>query len=86
MRTQSRDTTPEVERILIEGWRAMAPARKLEVMAAMRRLVEPMALAGIREKHPEETGREHRLRLTSRWMPADLMRRAFGWDPDEKGY
>ena len=86
MRTQAEDTSPEVERIMIEGWRAMTPARKLQVMESMRRMVDELALADIRAKHPDETDREHSLRLASRWMPADLMRRAFGWNPDEKGY
>jgi hypothetical protein len=44
-----------------------------------------MALARLREQYPEVCERELALRLASLWIPRDLMIRAFGWDPDERG-
>ena len=40
----------------------------------------------IRRRHPDATSREQQLRLASRWLPAETMRRVFGWDPDREGY
>ena len=38
------------------------------------------------DTHPEASEREIKLRVASRRIPAELMRRAFGWDPDKEGY
>ena len=86
MKPQSRDTPLEIEAILIEGYRAMTPAQKLERVSQMTRAVQELALARIRAQHPDEGEREHRLRLASLWLPAELMRRAFDWDVDQRGY
>lgn len=45
-----------------------------------------LALAGVRSRHPQADERECLLRIASLYLPTDLMRKAFGWDPDEKGY
>jgi hypothetical protein len=48
--------------------------------------VHRLALADIRRRHPQADERERRLRLVSRWIDADTMRRAFEWDPDVISY
>ncbi|MDY7095016.1 MAG: hypothetical protein SX243_18740 [Acidobacteriota bacterium] len=80
------DTDPAAEAILIEGYRAMSVAQKLERVRQLTRAVQELALIDIRRRHPEADERELALRLASRWIEPDLMREAFGWDPDEAGY
>jgi len=80
------DTPPEVEKILIEGYRKMPDWRKFQCIADLNQSLRDAQLAEIRERHPEADERECRLRLASRWIEPELMRKAFGWNPDEKGY
>jgi hypothetical protein len=86
MRTQSPDTHPEVERILVEAYRRMTPAERFRKVGEMNRTMELLALADVRRRYPNADDRECRLRVASRRIPADLMRKAFGWDPDVEGY
>ena len=80
------DTHPDVEARMIEGYRAMSPVRKLEIVAELTRTVNELALADIRRRHPNAGEREQRLRLASRTLDPDLLKRAFGWDVRVEGY
>jgi hypothetical protein len=80
------DTDPAVEALLIEGYRRMSPAQKLERVRALNHAVQELALADIRRRHPDADEREQALRLASRWLDPDLMVRAFGWDVREVDY
>ena len=80
------DTHPAIEAFIIDGYRRMAPAQKLERVAALTRTVQLCALADIRRRHPNATVREQSLRLASRWLEPELMRKAFGWDVDKAGF
>ncbi len=80
------DTDPAIEAILIEGYRRMSPAQKLERVRALTRAVQQLALLDIRRRHPDADEREQALRLASRWLEPELMLRAFGWDVREAGY
>lgn len=80
------DTDPAIEAIVIEGYRRMSPAQKLERVRALTRAVQQLALLDIRRRHPGADEREQSLRLASRWIEPELMRRAFGWDAREVGY
>lgn len=82
-KTVPGDTTPEVEALLIEGYRRMTPAAKLARVQALTLAVQELALLDVRRRYPEASPREQALRVAARWLPADLMRRAFGWDPDQ---
>jgi hypothetical protein len=86
LRSLSSDTDPEAERILIEGYRRMPVWEKLQRVGELNELVQSLAMADIRRRHPDASPRECALRLASRWLDADLMRKAFGWDPDKEGY
>jgi hypothetical protein len=79
-------TDAEAERILVEGYRRMSPSDKLRRVAALNCMVRALALADIRRRHPNASPRECALRLASRTLAPDLMRKAFGWDPDLEGY
>ena len=83
-RTQSRDTTPDAERIQLEAWRRMTPAQKLRI--ELVRASEELARAGIRERHPDADEREVELRLAALRMDRSTMIRLFDWDPEVEGY
>jgi hypothetical protein len=80
------DTDPAVEALLIERYRSMSPAEKLERVRALNHAVQELALADIRRRHPNVDERELSLRLASRWLDPELMLRAFGWDVRKAGY
>lgn len=84
--SSSGDTDPRIEAILIEGYRRMSPAEKLERVRSLTRAVQQLALLDIRRRHPDADEREQALRLASRWIEPELMLRAFGWDVREVGY
>jgi len=86
IRTPLGDTHPSMERILINGYRAMSSIEKLERVRAMTEAIESLALADIRRRHPGADAREQALRLASRRIQPELMRRAFGWDVEAQGY
>lgn len=79
------DTHPDVHRKLIEAYRRMTPAQKLERVQQMNETVLQLAAARIEREYPGIDERELRLRLASLWLDAETMRRAFGWDPDVRG-
>jgi hypothetical protein len=86
MNTQSEDTPPEIERIIIEGYRRMSAAQKLQIMQDLMRTAQLLALGEIQRRHPNASKRELQLRLASRWIEPELMRKAFGWDSEVEGY
>lgn len=85
-RTQSRDTSPEIERRQIDAWRAMSEARKLAIASELTLAAEELTRAGIRERHPSASEREIALRLGALRLDRDTMIRVFGWDPEQQGY
>jgi hypothetical protein len=80
------DTSPEAEKVLIELYRRMPPSWKLKQVLDLNRTVELLAMADIRRRHPDADERELRLRLGSRWLDREIMRKVFGWDPEVEGY
>ena len=82
----TNDTDPRIEALLIEGYRKMSPAQKLERVRALTRAVQELALLDVRRRHPGADAREQALRVASRWIEPELMARAFGWDVREVGY
>ncbi len=82
----TNDTSAEAERILIEGYRAMSSARKLQQVVALTRLSQRMALTRLRRRYGRMSEREERLRLAALWLPRETMIRLSGWDPEKEGY
>jgi hypothetical protein len=80
------DTSPAIEAILIDGYRRMTPADKLERVRALTQSVQQLALADVRRRHPDADQREQALRLASRWLSPELMRLVFDWDVDCRGF
>jgi hypothetical protein len=86
MKPLAEDTPPEIEAILLEGYRRMSAREKLERVCQMRRAVQQLALARISAQYPASTEKERRLRLASLWLTREQMLAAFGWDPEQEGY
>jgi hypothetical protein len=78
MMTLSPDTSPEVERLLIERLRQMPSWRKMELMEEMNRTVRIMALAGLRQRHPEDSPSQRRRRLADLILGPELAARVYG--------
>lgn len=86
MNAPPNDTHPKIEAVLIEGYRKMSAAQKLNRVRALTRAVQELALLDVRRRHPAADVREQALRVASRWIEPDLMARAFGWDARAEGY
>lgn len=76
------DAPPEVQRLVVEGWRRMTPAEKVAQVRRLTDTARRFALAGIRRRHPEASERELRLRLASYWLDRETMVRYLDWDPE----
>jgi hypothetical protein len=86
MKTQSIDTSPVIENMLVEGYRRMSPAQKLQRVEALNQAVRQLATARLRQQYgPDLPARELQLRLAALWLSDETMRRVFGWDPDLQG-
>ena len=85
-RTQSADTSPGAEQVLIEAYRRMPPLEKVRRLTEIIRACEQLALAGIRERHPQASEWEIRLRLAALRLDRETVVRVFGWDPAREGY
>lgn len=85
-RSPARDTPPEVEAILLEGYRRMSPAEKLGRVLDLNRAVEDLARARLRKQYgPNLPEREERLRLAALHLDRETMIRVFDWDPEVHG-
>ena len=72
------DTSPETERVLFAMLRDMPPWRKLEMVAQLNQTARDLALAGLRERHPDATPEELRRRLADIILGPELASRAYG--------
>ena len=79
------DTRPEIERMMVEAYRRMAPAQKLRRAWELTRAARLLAMVRLREQHPTADARELALRLAALRFDHDTMIRAFAWDPREHG-
>ena len=76
------DTPLHIVHILLDLYRRMTPAQRAARMLEMCRAAGRLAEAGVRRQFPHADENEIRLRTAARWLPADLMRKAYGFDPD----
>jgi hypothetical protein len=79
-------TDPKIRARMPELYRRMSPEEKLRPVLALNAFTRELALTDIHRRHPDESPREHLLRLASRTMDPELLKRATGWDRLEKGY
>jgi len=78
MTTLSPDTHPEIERLQIERLRQMPSWRNMTLMAEMNQTVRTLALAGLRQRHPDDTPAQRRRRLADLLLGPDLAARVYG--------
>lgn len=76
------DTSEEAWARLEQGLRRMTPADRVARSVSLTILAHRAALAWIRRTHPDETERQHRLRLAARYIDPETMRAAFGTPHD----
>jgi len=86
MKTQSIDTPPKIERIIMEGYRSMSFSKKVNLIGELNAMLESFVRSDVRSRHPDADEREIRLRVASRRIPPELMKKAFGWDVEKEGY
>jgi hypothetical protein len=70
------DTSAAAERVLIEGYRRMTPARKASQVDSLTLAVQQLALARLRAESPESTDAELHLKVAALWLPTELLERA----------
>ena len=75
MRTQSPDTHPEAERVQIQLLREAGTARRLALTFSLTQTVLELSREGIRQRYPELTQRERRLKFVALCYGEDLARR-----------
>jgi len=80
-----QDTSPEAERVLIEGYRRMSAARKFRRIRDLNWTLQELALSELRSRFPQDEERTLRLRLAARRFDRETMIAAFGWDPQTDG-
>ena len=83
MATLSLDTDPEIEKLQIEGLRQMPSWRKLALACDMNRAVRSLALAGLRQRYPDDSPAQRQRRLADLILGPELAARAFGPMPEE---
>ena len=62
------DTSPEAERVLIDSYRRMPPARKWQIMRGMYSLARALHAAGVCIRNPKATDRE----IVTAWIRDNL--------------
>lgn len=81
MRTQSRDTSPEAERVLIELLRQAPAWRRLQLTDRMSCTVRHLSFAGLRARHPTATEAELQRRFADIYLGPELAAKAYGHRP-----
>ena len=71
------DTSPEIEARQVRAWRAMSPAQKAQLISTLSRAARELALAGVRQRHPDASPREQFLRLAVVTLGPELARDAY---------
>jgi len=79
----SADTSPDVGNMQIERLRQMPPWRKMALMAAMSQTVRTLAMAGLRQRHPDDTPALRRRRMADLLLGPELAARAYGPLPEK---
>jgi hypothetical protein len=78
MRTQSPDTSPDAERVLIELLRQAPAWRRLQLADRMSSTVRGLSFAGLRARHPQASKAELRRRFADLRLGPDLAAKVYG--------
>lgn len=80
--TLSPDTDPEAERIQIEIFRNMPAWRKVQLVEDANRTARQLALAGLRQRHPDAGPEELHRRLVGLFLGEELATQVYGPLPE----
>lgn len=72
------DTHPDAHRLQIELMRQAPSWRKVELWAQLNAMVKDLAMAGLRQRHPQDSEAQLRRRLADLVLGPDLAERAYG--------
>jgi hypothetical protein len=75
--SRNLDTSPEIERRQVESWRQMSAAQKAATVTGLTRAAYAMTAAGVRQRYPDASPREHFLRVAVIALGPDLARLAY---------
>ena len=78
MKTQSLDTSPEAERVLIELLRRAPAWRQLQLGDQMSVTVRQLSMAGLRTRHPAANEAALRRRFANIHLGPELAARVYG--------
>jgi hypothetical protein len=73
------DTHPKVRAKLDELYRSLEPWQKIEILLGLNRMMDGVALVGIRERHPGCSEHEAQLHLAALKYGPELVEKAYGW-------
>jgi hypothetical protein len=76
------DTSPEAEAVLLSLLRQAPPWRKLKMVAQINRSVRGLALAGLRQRHPQASEAELHRRLADMVLGPETAEKAYGPLPE----
>jgi hypothetical protein len=75
MTTLATDTDPRIEKIQIEMFRQVSPARKMRMVAQMNYTVRTFMMAGLKRRNPEATPETLRRMLAGLLLGDELARK-----------
>jgi hypothetical protein len=78
----SPDTDRDAERVQIEIFRRMPAWRKAQLVADANEVARQLALAGLRQRHPQAGREELRRRLLGLFLGEELATRVYGPLPE----
>ena len=78
MRTQSPDTSPEAEKVLMALLRRAPAWRKLRMVEDTNYSLRDLLLTGLRERFPQDPPAVLRRRLADLWLGPELAAAAYG--------
>ena len=81
MRTQSPDTSPEAERVLIELLRQTPTWRRLQLTDRMSATVRQFCMAGLRSRHPKANEADLRRHFADLHLGPELATKVYGQPP-----
>jgi hypothetical protein len=87
MDRQIREPSQDVNKLILERYRQLNAAQKIQQMSDMNAFVTQTQMTAVRAAHPNADEFEIRMRVASRWVRNhDLLKQAFGWDVAKMGY
>ena len=78
------DTDPRAMEVWLGLLRHMTPGERIAAALDLTNFALQVNAAGIKSAFPQADDHEVLLRVAARYLPRDLMIRAYKWDPDAK--